>query len=251
MLSTPPAFILSQNQTLELIGIKPILKDLRTEALSRLFFSHYLCWLCFVVLMYFKVIDRNFLSNLNLKEFISFYSIFNLRFRTSVRCSFRGSSFILSHWFLFVKRFSEVFSDFFEVFFELHFYLRGLSLNFFPDELLFQASFHRISHLTFICQAIFRSFFRFFEVLSNLIFIWKVWTLTSFLISRSFERAFIRYHIWHSFVNWFSEVFSEIFRSFCRKFLRLPMRTKWPQTPLFTELSEDVFPATAQLRYHL
>ena len=91
----------------------------------------------------------------------------------------------------------------------------------------------------------------FFEVLSNLIFIWKVWTLTSFLISRSFERAFIRYHIWHSFVNWFSEVFSEIFRSFCRKFLKLPMRTKWPQTPLFTELSEDVFPATAQLRYHL
>ena len=124
VLSTPPAFILSQNQTLELIGIKPILKDLRIEALSRLFFSHYLCWLCFVVLMYFKVIDRNFLSNLNLKEFISFYSIFNLRFRTSVRCSFRGSSFILSHWFLFVKRFSEVFSDFlkfFWTFFELHF----------------------------------------------------------------------------------------------------------------------------------
>ena len=116
VLSTPPAFILSQNQTLELIGIKPILKDLRTEALSRLFFSHYLCWLCFVVLMYFKVIDRNFLSNLNLKEFISFYSIFNLRFRTSVRCSFRGSSFILSHWFLFVKRFSEVFQIFLKFF---------------------------------------------------------------------------------------------------------------------------------------
>ena len=164
---------------------------------------------------------------------------------------FRASSLIISHWFLFVKRFSVVFSDFFEVFLNFIFHLWGLSLNFFSDELLFQASFHRISHLTFICQAIFRSFFRFFEVLSNLIFIWKVWTLTSFLISRSFERAFIRYHIWHSFVNWFSEVFSEIFRSFCRKFLRLPMRTKWPQTPLFTELSEDVFPATAQLRYHL
>ena len=146
------------------------------------------------------------------------------------------------------QKFFQIFLKFFSNFV---FHLRGLSLNFFSDELLFQASFHRISHLTFICQAIFKSFFRFFEVLSNLIFIWKVWTLTSFLISRSFERAFIRYHIWHSFVNWFSEVFSEIFRSFCRNFLRLPMRTKWPQTPLFTELSEDVFPATAQLRYHL
>ena len=169
VLSTPPAFILSQNQTLELIGIKPILKDLRTEALSRLFFSHYLCWLCFVVLMYFKVIDRNFLSNLNLKEFISFYSIFNLRFRTSVRCSLRGSSFILSHWFLFVKRFSEVFQIFWS-FLNFIFYLKGLNLNFFSDELLFRASSFIISHWFLFVKRFSEVFSDFFEVLFELRF---------------------------------------------------------------------------------
>ena len=42
VLSTPPAFILSQNQTLELIGIKPIFLT-KTEALSSTKLSHYLC----------------------------------------------------------------------------------------------------------------------------------------------------------------------------------------------------------------
>ena len=80
VLSMPPAFILSQNQTLKFNCLKSLLLLKATTALTLLS----LCWLCFKVLAFLQVleINGNYLSICIVSNKISFlsYSIFNLLF---------------------------------------------------------------------------------------------------------------------------------------------------------------------------
>ena len=164
MLSTPPAFILSQNQTLELIGIKPI--SLRKSRLYlRLNFSHYLAdfalWYC----LYFKVIDRNFFFKFIriFRKIISFYSIFKLRY-PHLQCGALESLLIISHWLLVCQAFFKSFLDF------LKFFLNFICPSGFPQtfeifkRLPSAASLSKISQRLLVCQAFFKSFLRNFSV---------------------------------------------------------------------------------------
>ena len=156
MLSTPPAFIPSQNQTLELIGIKPIFLT-KTEALSSTKLSHYLCWLCFVVLFVLQSNWQKLLPQIhkNLRKIISFYSIFKLRYlRLSARCS-RESFSILSQLPAFCQLFLRSFLRIFEVFLK-HFCLKTLRDSCYflqnpwgsSERLVLTHSFSKISHPT-------------------------------------------------------------------------------------------------------
>ena len=153
------------------------------------------------------------------------------------------------------RKFFQIFLKFFSNFV---FHLRGLSLNFFSDELLFQASFHRISHLTFICQAIFRSFFRFFWGSFEPHFHPKGLNL-NFLSDKPFLRAsfhkishltFICQLIFRSFFRNFQEFLSEVFKASNAGQMAANSFIYWAFWGC-VPCSEDVFPATAQLRYHL
>ena len=127
MLSTPPAFILSQDQTL----VKNVCIRVR------------IAWqFCFCLLFWFDIFRCPFLKNL-FKEFSGFVvycSVINVLFVVAVSCD---SFYIISKCFMFVN-------NFFKLFFVLH-----LKLSFLIHQLVY-------NNIRFPeCQALFSTFFTF------------------------------------------------------------------------------------------
>ena len=108
MLCTPPAFILSQDQTLESLYL---ISPWRVQICSSAFSSFsYFCLSCICSLRNFRV---PFLHILLCLYFSLRCSIFNDRFAAL----FRDSFVIISHLSTIVNRFFEIFSNFFKKFF--------------------------------------------------------------------------------------------------------------------------------------
>ena len=77
------------------------------------------CFSRMYILLYTQInkLTRTFISKDILFQFISFYSIFNLRLRTTVRrVPSRDSLPILTHYSFTVKHFSRLFQSFFKLF---------------------------------------------------------------------------------------------------------------------------------------
>ena len=124
VLCTPPAFILSQDQTLEKIVFKTEPKLCPKS--FRAWFALLLCLSSNSLELYFSLeLLRFFRTYFNFKlslksfalYFISYCSIFNDRLSFAVS---RADLFIISHSFRFVKRFLKSFLKFFQEFLEAH-----------------------------------------------------------------------------------------------------------------------------------
>ena len=127
MLSTPPAFVLSQNQTLKFNCLKPsVLSQVPSAALTFWFFCLLLTvllgYICYYIFSQKINWQKHFcswtLSYSSLFQFIFFYSIFNLRRQTFRLPECHLAIAYLSYHIRFPL--SSVFYIFFKIFFALH-----------------------------------------------------------------------------------------------------------------------------------
>ena len=114
MLGTPPAFVLSQDQTLKKLYLKPLLKPqikvlnnlLLAINYSRIFVG------CFVFALIHELLNKS----INLSKVFGLslrYSIYKVQGRSLVAVAFAPAAnfYILAHRFEFVKYFFQVFSN--------------------------------------------------------------------------------------------------------------------------------------------